>query len=158
MTDKFPLIYRQMAKVLEMIGPIGKNHTNSQQGFKYRRIDEFYNHIHVAFAKCGIFCAPQIVGRERLEAGQTKNGSKIYRIINHYRFRFYAEDGSYVESEADGEANDSGDKCTSKASSMAIKYALMQTFLVATADIVDGDDETIENVSNSAGAVPAAFF
>lgn len=163
MAEIYPKIYKQMSLVLAEIGPIGKNHKNAQQGFAYRRIDDFYNHLHGAFARHGIFCAPQIIGRERLEHGQTKGGAKIYRIINHFRFRFYAEDGSYVESEADGEAMDSGDKCTSKASSMAIKYALMQTFLVATADLVDGDDESIISYAATeakAGAVPAAnsFF
>ena len=137
------LIYSKIIEVLRDISPISKNHTNAQQGFKYRRIDDFFNEVSRVFSIHGVFVAPTIVGRERLPGGTTKSGNPINRIINHYVFRFYAEDGSFIESHADGEACDSADKCTSKASSMALKYALMQTLCIPTSDLHDSDDETI---------------
>lgn len=137
------LIYSKIIEALRDISPISKSHTNAQQGFKYRRIDDFYNEVSRVFSIHGIFITPTIVGRERLQSGVTKSGNPIHRMINHYVFRFYAEDGSFIESHADGEACDSADKCTSKASSMALKYALMQTLCIPTADVHDSDDETI---------------
>ncbi len=59
------------------------------------------------------------------------------------RFHFFAEDGSSMSAVTQGEGMDNGDKGTAKAMSVAMKYCLMQTFLVPTEDLVDGDAESI---------------
>ncbi len=58
--------------------------------------------------------------------------------------RFTAEDGSFVEFPVGGEAQDSGDKATNKAASAALKYAIMQTFLIPTAEVKDSEADPEE--------------
>jgi hypothetical protein len=58
-------------------------------------------------------------------------------------YTFMAEDGSSVITSMAGEASDSGDKATSKALSMALKYALFQTFMIPTGEN-DPDSEVVE--------------
>jgi hypothetical protein len=57
------------------------------------------------------------------------------------RFTLYAADGSSVDTEAIGEAMDSGDKGMNKAMSYAYKYAMLQLLCIPT-EAIDGDVET----------------
>ena len=51
-------------------------------------------------------------------------------------------DGSYVDTVNVGEAMDSGDKGMNKAMSIALKYSLLQMFLIPTEEPKDPDKET----------------
>jgi len=62
------------------------------------------------------------------------------------RYRFIAEDGSHVETDAEGEGMDSGDKSSNKAMAVAHKYALLQAFCIPTKDLDDPDAEVHEVV------------
>jgi hypothetical protein len=60
------------------------------------------------------------------------------------KYTFHAEDGSSISSVIASEGLDNGDKATNKALSAALKYALIQTFQVPTADMEDGDADSPE--------------
>ena len=63
-------------------------------------------------------------------------------------FKFVSvDDGSFIETDGWGEAADNGDKGYNKCKSIALKYVLMQMFLVPTKDIADPDKETPDEVS-----------
>ena len=85
-----------------------------------------------------MFTTTEITGRERQRI-KSKSGGGMWHVVLHYRFRFYAEDGSYVTVDQDGEAMDSGDKAANKCASIAHKYALLTTFCIATEDLQDPD-------------------
>ena len=53
------------------------------------------------------------------------------------RFTFNALDGSKQVCEIIGEGMDSGDKASNKALSVALKYALLQIFLIPTQELID---------------------
>ena len=57
-------------------------------------------------------------------------------------------DGSQLTADGWGEAADSGDKGYNKCKSIALKYVLMQTFLVPLKDIADPDADTPEQVQS----------
>jgi hypothetical protein len=59
------------------------------------------------------------------------------------KFTFYTTDGSSVSAVGIGHALDTSDKATNKAQSSALKYALMQTFLIPTEE--DKDVEVADN-------------
>jgi hypothetical protein len=59
-------------------------------------------------------------------------------------------DGSSVTTVITGEAMDSGDKATNKAMSVALKYALLQMFLIPTDDMRDPDATTHPEVKPAA--------
>ena len=121
------LIYEAISSVMEEIGAIGKTSKNSQQGFMYRGIDAVMNAINPALVKHKVFIVPEVLEQTRDER-QTKSGSVLIYSICKVRFRFYAQDGSYVEAITIGEGMDSGDKATNKAMSIAFKYACFQVF------------------------------
>jgi hypothetical protein len=137
------LIFKQIPKVMAEIEAIGKNRLNQTPGasFKFRGIDDVYNELHSRLAKHGVFTVPIILGRERKDI-VSKAGNKGYHAVTNFRFRFYAEDGSFVEADADGEAADYGDKVSNKAASIAHKYALLQVFCIPTEDDKDPDSVT----------------
>jgi len=138
------LIYKKMAAVMADIKAIGKDQ-KVQAGparFNFRGIDDVYNALHAVMAQHQIFNTVELLDYKPLKEVETANGRKQYQAYNLYRYYFWAEDGSRVSSDAIGEALDSGDKASSKAASMGHKYALLQVFMIPTADMQDGDKET----------------
>lgn len=135
-------IFAKMAAILKDVEAITKDRTNTQgQGFKYRGVDDSYNELHPLFGKHGVFCTTTVLERTQVERTSKSGGSLFYTVCK-ILFRFYAEDGSFVESILIGEAMDSGDKSTNKCMAIAHKYALLQAFLVPTEDDKDPDAHT----------------
>lgn len=130
------LIYSKMIAILQDVGAIGKNKKNEQQGYKFRGIDDMYNALHPLFSSHGVFITSEVLESKREDRLTKSGGTLIYTIIK-VKFSFTAEDGSEVASIIEGEAMDSGDKSTNKALSTALKYALMQMFLIPTDEKID---------------------
>lgn len=128
------LIFEKISAVMAEIEAIAKNRDNTQQKFKFRGIDDVYNAIHDAMAKHKIFTVPEVLNRQYKEK-QTNSGGLIMERILTIRYRFYAEDGSFIDAVVDGEAMDTGDKATSKCMAIAHKYVLLQIFCIPTEDI-----------------------
>jgi hypothetical protein len=138
-----PDIHARMVAVMRDLGAIGKDKKNEQQGFKYRGIDDVYNAINPILAKHGIFMSAALLGKKREERVNAK-GTVLAFTSLHMRYRFTAEDGTWVETEAEGEGMDSGDKSSNKAMAVAHKYALLQAFCIPTQDLDDPDAQTHE--------------
>jgi hypothetical protein len=148
------LIYQKMANVYKEVEAIAKTRSNSGDiKYPFRGIDDVYNTLHKVFAKEGIFLVPETIS-SGVEPITSKSGSNGFHIISRIKFTFYAEDGSSVSAISEGEAIDYGDKATSKSQSMAIKYALLQTFMIPTEDTEDGDATTPEATKKSAVTPP----
>lgn len=141
--SKIGLIYRKIPAVMNDIEAISKNRLNTIQNFKFRGVDDIYNALHSILAKHGIFTVPTIMNRQYKEKTTSKGSLMTERILT-IRYRFYAEDGSYVDAEVDGESMDTGDKTTNKCMSVAHKYALLQVFCIPTEDEKDPDFSTPE--------------
>lgn len=134
-------IYQALAGIMAEVDYIGKNKTNQQQGYKFRGIDDMYNALHPYFSKHGVFITSNVISSKREERQTAKGGTLIYTIAT-CQFTFYAIDGSFITSTIEGEAMDSGDKSTNKAMSTALKYALMQMFLIPTEEKIDTEYQT----------------
>lgn len=136
-----PKIYTEMAAIMKEIKGIGKGQRNQQQGFNYRGIDDVYNAIQPIMAEHGVFCAlHEVVGKDRQERTTQKGGILAF-VTLHLCYRFYASDGSYVETQVVGEGMDSGDKASNKAMAVGHKYAILQAFCIPTEDMPDPDAE-----------------
>ena len=136
-------IYESITKIMEEIPAIKKEKTNTQQGFKFRGIDDVMNTMHPLLSKHKVFIVPQVQEHRREERITAKGSNLIYSICR-VKYTFYAEDGSYVEAITEGEGQDSGDKSTNKAMSIALKYALFQVFCIPTDEMIDPDSESPE--------------
>lgn len=136
-------IYELLAKVLGDVDAVAKDSKNEQQGYKFRSIDDVYNSVHAAFAKHGVFTLLTIMSRTDT-VRQTKSGGQQYHCLCRFLIRFYATDGSCVDSVLDAEGLDTGDKGTNKAISFAHKYALLTALSIPTEDMTEGDRERTE--------------
>lgn len=140
-----PNIYQAINSIMQDVDAIGKNKKNAQQGYSFRGIDDMYNALQPLFKKHNVFIASNVLESKREERQTSKGGTLIYTIAK-CQFKFFTIDGSFIESVLEGEAMDSGDKSTNKAMSTALKYALMQMFLIPTEEKLDTEYETHEVV------------
>jgi hypothetical protein len=132
------MIYEKMAKILKEIEVIKKE--KQGQNFKYRGIDDVMNALHESFANNEVFITNEVLERSEVER-TSKNGGALFYVTLKYKINFHATDGSSVSSTMYGTAMDSGDKADNKCMSIALKYALLQAFLIPTEDMIDPDKD-----------------
>lgn len=152
------MIYKAMLGVMEDIGVIKKEQENigykKDSGYKFRGIDQLYNALQPALIKHGVIPCPCVIKEEREQKPSSSGGILLYsRLLVQYRF--YAQDGSFIECTVAGEAMDSGDKATNKAMTAAYKYACFQVFCIPTDEMEDSEKDTYEIVATSALAQQA---
>lgn len=138
------LIYVKIANILKETKAITKSEKNQQQGFKFRGIDNVMNELHELFSKNEVFIL-QEVKEFTTENRPTKSGGTNTFTRATITFRYMTTDGSFVETTNVGEAMDSGDKGMNKAMSIALKYSLLQMFLIPTEEQKDPDAVTPED-------------
>jgi len=131
-------IYKAIAAVNKQIKAIGKDRTNQQQGFKFRGIDDVMNELHSLFAANEIFIL-QTVNEVNVTERTNAKGTALFYVRINVTYQFTHSDGSHADITVYGEAMDSGDKATTKAMSIALKYALLQMFLIPTEEDKDPD-------------------
>ena len=136
-------IFKQIIKVMEDVGAIGKKDKNEYDKYMFRGIDAVMNALHPAMVKNGIFVVTQVLDSHR-EERSGKNGTVMMYTILTVKYTFMADDGSSVEAVVIGEAMDRSDKSTNKAMSAAFKYACFQTFCIPTDEMKDADAESPE--------------
>lgn len=146
------LIFQKMTSILKETKAITKSEKNQQQGFKFRGIDNVMNDLHELFAKNDVFIL-QEVQDFTVDARPTAKGGTLFYTRATIKFRYMTTDGSCVETVNVGEAMDSGDKGMNKAMSIALKYSLLQMFLIPTEEPKDPDRDTPEETDYLAMAL-----
>lgn len=141
------LIYKKIGDILKEIEPVTKEKTNTQQNYKFRGIEDAMNMLSPILAKHGVFPTTESVVDVSSENVVSKSGSAGYHYVRRYTFHFYAEDGSFISTMADGEAIDYGDKSSNKAYSTAYREALWKLFIVPfAADDIENTDHDLKPV------------
>jgi len=155
------LIFKKMSAALADVGAITKDKTNTQQGFKFRSVDQFINALHPILVKHGLIPIPRCMHEEHELKDVVRSNGKAgvdRSVFLRMEYDFYAEDGSKLTvGPIPGEGLDSGDKATNKAMSAALKYMCIQTFWVPTEDIEDADKVSPEIGSSSGPKVIGSF-
>lgn len=146
------LIYQKIANILKETKAITKSEKNQQQGFKFRGIDNVMNELHELFAKNDVFILQEVQGFTT-ENRPTKSGGTNTFTRATIKFCYMTTDGSHVDTVNVGEAMDSGDKGMNKAMSIALKYSLLQMFLIPTEEQKDPDSTTPEETDYLAMAL-----
>lgn len=137
------MIFEKIPAIMQEVTAIGKDRKNPSQGYNFRGIDDMYNELHGLFAKHKVFFTSRVLSAEREERINRSGAPMVYTILD-IEFTFYAEDGSSISSVMRGEAMDTGDKASSKAASSALKYALMQMFMIPTQEEKDTEYQSHE--------------
>lgn len=132
-------IHSRMACIIQEVGHIGKDQKNQSQGFHFRGIDDIYDALHPIMAKHGVVVLPELL-ENTIADRPTRNGGVQYHHTVRVRYHFSASDGSSVSCCVPGEAMDTQDKGLSKAMSVALKYAMFQTFLIPVRGVTPDPD------------------
>src|SRR5690606_13847121 len=84
---KPPQVYLSMAEVMGELAKvgIGKNNKNTQQGYKFRGIDDVYNALAPILAKHKLLILPRVLSRTVTER-ETKNGSVLFYVVLDMEF------------------------------------------------------------------------
>jgi hypothetical protein len=136
------LIYEKMAAIMAAVPAIGKDQRNQEQRYSFRGIDDVYNALHGLFAQHGVFVIPEVLDADYVQAERVSAKGRTNLVTDaHLRiaYHFYATDGSRVTAVVAGESRDYADKATNQATSSAMKYLLLQVFLIPTQETVEAD-------------------
>jgi hypothetical protein len=101
--------------------------------FNFRGIETALNSFGPACRKHGVLVIQHRVETEYRDIS-TSSGGRMRECTALVTFRIYGPDGSYFESQAAGEASDSGGRSTPKAQSIALRTLLINNGLVPTED------------------------
>lgn len=148
-------IIERMSRVMAEMSSVGKTQRNSEQGYMFRGIDAFMNALHPVMVKHEVIVTPKVLDRtsferDRMRGGQVVGVTRVVEML--VEFTFHEPGGSQLTVVTAGEGADVADKATNKAMAGALKYAIMQTFMVPTQEMRDGDADTPELSSGSARA------
>lgn len=133
-------IYQALGAIQRDLGPVLKTRIDAGRNRSYQAfsVDDVYRALHPLFAEHGVILAPQVPDVEYVERDRINDSGVTYGVAIDARvtgrYILYAEDGTSIEIGFRTEARDTGDKATIQASQQALKYALIQMFLIAAGD------------------------
>lgn len=137
-------ILRALIAAQKAIGVVAKKERNTAPGgnYNFRGIDTVVNASSPAFHEHGIVVTPEVLDYRYTQMEVGKNRSWMQNVVVRVRYTFRSTvDGSAVSVVTLGEASDTGDKATTKAMSVALRTALLQTLMLPT-DEPDPDSYT----------------
>ena len=137
---KGPRIYRAINAVTADMARCGipKSHTNAQDQYRYRSIDDVLGRLAPSLAKHRLCVLPRVIERIAVDRKGERNEHLVSVVLKVAFDLVSAADETRHTVEAYGEALDGGDKATSKAMSSAFKAAMLLTFCIP----LDGSEET----------------
>lgn len=136
-----PMIYSAMLNIQAEVGAIIKTKKrDAGVQYKFRGIDDVMNHMYPLLIKHGVFMTPHKVDKYE-HSTWVKNGKNVFDCHIEVEFRYYAADGSFVQSTMAAESSDYSDKATQQAISYCYREDFCKTFCIPTVDMSDGDDK-----------------
>lgn len=148
-TQKAGNIHEAIARVMEEIGYIqkGKSPTGGVT-YTFLREDQIIESLRPILLRHGIITYPAEATESSSERYVTKNGGSMALVRIKIRWVWHHwPSGTQINVETISEAADSGDKASSKAHTIGLKYSLRQTLLIQTGD--DPDNEANERASKT---------
>lgn len=124
------------SRVMGEVRAIGKNEEfrgGRAGNFNFRGIETALNAFGPACRKHGVLVIQHKVETEYRDIS-TNSGGRMRECTALVTFRIYGPDGSHFDSQAAGEASDSGGRSTPKAQSIALRTLLINNGLVPTQD------------------------
>lgn len=125
-------IHEALLAVREEVGAIGNTARNEFHGFNYRGIKEVLNRVGPALLAHGVNVHPsRLVSLESRDI-TTSRGARNREVTVTVEYTYTAADGSFITAVAPGEAADAGASAVSKAMSVALRIAHIQTLQIPT--------------------------
>jgi hypothetical protein len=121
----------KFAEVRRRLGYVQKRGHNERHNYSYVMAADLAGSVGEILAELGVIVIPQL---QSISTETPRSSSdRIARIVMNYRF-IDARSGEELTVRVPGEGADAGDKAPYKAMTGALKYALLQSFLLATGD------------------------
>jgi hypothetical protein len=126
----------KFAEVRRRLGYVQKRGHNERHNYSYVTAADLAGSVGDILAELGVVVIPQL---QSISTETPRSSSdRIARVVMNYRF-VDARSGEELSVRIAGEGADPGDKAPYKAMTGALKYALLQSFLLSTGD--DPEDE-----------------
>jgi len=141
--DPIRLNLRQkLAEVRRRIGYVQKRGRNERHNYSYVTAADIAGAVGDILAELGIIVVPRLesISHEPARTGRT-DGEHLTHVVMSYSF-VDVDTAEEIAVKVAGEGVDAGDKAPYKAMTGALKYALLQSFLLATGD--DPEDERVD--------------
>jgi hypothetical protein len=160
---------RKVLQLMKLVTHIGKERqADMGQGgkFRFRGVDEAMDAVGHAMREVGVIFSPEVLKEESSTTPVTKKGdgrngpyeSTVLWTTTKLTMRYTfvdPDDGSTHPIEMVGEGRDASDKSTSKAGSMAFKYALLQALCIPVTGLDDSDAAPPQVMENERSTPPA---
>jgi hypothetical protein len=139
----------KLAEVRKRIGYIQKRGHNERFNYTYVTAADLASAVGDALADLGVVIVPRLesIAYESVSPNHA-NPQSITRVVMSYTF-MDVDGAEQITVKIPGEGRDSGDKGPYKAMTGALKYALLQSFLIATGD--DPEDERADGGQHASG-------
>ena len=132
---------QKLAEVRRRVGYIQKRGHNERFNYSYVTAADIAGSVGDILAELGVVVIPSLEEISYESAAGRGGATPMARVIMAYTFADVDSDEEVVATAA-GQGLDAGDKAPYKAMTGALKYALLQTFLLATGD--DPEDERVD--------------
>ncbi len=129
---------QKLAEVRRRIGYIQKRGHNERSNYSYVTAADITGSIGDILAELGVVVIPRLEDITYESAVGRGEATRMARVVMAYTFAD-VDSGEEIIAKVAGQGLDPGDKAPYKAMTGALKYALLQSFLLATGD--DPEDE-----------------
>ena len=136
---------QKLAEVRRRIGYVQKRGHNERSDYSYVTAADIAGPVGDILAELGVVVIPSLEEISYEPASSRREATPMARVIMAYTFSD-VDSGEEIVATAAGQGLDAGDKAPYKAMTGALKYALLQTFLLATGD--DPEDERADGRFN----------
>ena len=140
---------QKLAEVRRRIGYVQKRGFNERNNYSYVAAADLAGAVGDLLAELGVVIVPRLesISYEPAQPARSET-ARAAQVVMAYTFAD-VDCGEEVTVKVAGQGLDAGDKAPYKAMTGALKYALLQSFLLAT-----GDDPEEERISHSSGNDP----
>jgi len=148
MSGTTPSIMEALNAAMRDVAAVGKDGKNTSQGYSFRGVDAVVKAVGPAFRNHGIAVFPVVEEATYAVGEYGKNRTPMRECTLKVRFSFVGPAGDHLDAVVYAEANDSGDKATAKAHSVAFRTVLLQVLAIPT------DEPEPDSLSYERSATP----
>lgn len=124
-------IVQCLTDVMRDVKAVKKEGFNNFGHYNFRGIDDVLNAVGPVFQKHGVVPKPEVTDYRR-EAVKTTDGKVMTSVVLRMNVHFTGPANDVLTATVWGEAFDCGDKATTKAHSVALRTAILQTLCLPT--------------------------
>lgn len=128
-----PTIHQLLTIIKSEVGAIGKEQTNKDQHFNFRGIDMILERFHPVQVRHGLTIYP-VTRTVDYHERENKSGTRMMFARVLVEWVFTGPAGDSISVVCPGEAFDAADKATTKAMSVSLRTAIIDTFQIPVND------------------------